>query len=271
MAPAILPKFGPNLIGQRFGRLRVIGYEGKNKRLNSLWACARDCGETRVLTTGQLRSGHTRSCGCSKQDWAKTGGQNRRHGKARSREYQIWAGMIRRCTDPKSHAYANHGGRGIHVCQRWRESFAAFLEDVGTRPSLLHSLDRFPDPDGDHEPGNVRWATTKEQDLDRRGNLILEMNEERLTLAEWSERVGIGATTISNRLQKGWTVEEALTTPTARQRRLAAGSEGLPDGEEAIADLQRQFAGMRDRLAVLVGEQESRRLLKAAWSRFIAE
>lgn len=82
--------------------------------------------------------------------------------------YSTWRGMIRRCHDPRTSAFDGYGGRGIRVCDRWRHSFETFLSDVGPRPSPKHSIDRFPDNDGNYEPGNVRWATPKEQSNNRR-------------------------------------------------------------------------------------------------------
>ncbi|HEX7893188.1 MAG TPA: hypothetical protein VF447_03285 [Terriglobales bacterium] len=86
-----------------------------------------------------------------------------------TREYRAWAGMIQRCTNPKHARWADWGGRGITVCERWR-SFENFYADMGNRPSPAHSLDRFPDNDGNYEPGNVRWATRSEQQLNKRPN-----------------------------------------------------------------------------------------------------
>lgn len=85
------------------------------------------------------------------------------HGMSRDPTYQAWAQMIQRCLNPKNRAYSRYGGRGIKVCARWRKSFTAFLKHAGRRPSSDHSLDRFPDPDGDYKPGNIRWAIPVQQ------------------------------------------------------------------------------------------------------------
>jgi hypothetical protein len=120
--------------------------------------------------------------------------------------------MVSRCTSKGHHAYPNYGGRGIIVCARWLKSFERFWEDVGNRPSPKHSLDRFPDNNGDYEPGNVRWATVKEQRNNSRQNRVLEYGGVQLTLSQWSERTGIESSTVSARIRAGWTVEEAMTT-----------------------------------------------------------
>jgi hypothetical protein len=108
-----------------------------------------------------LGSGGTKSCGCSKVDRLAT------HRMTHTREYRAWAGMIQRCTNPKNARWADWGGRGISVCDRWH-SFENFYADMGPRPSPDHSLDRYPNNDGNYEPGNVRWATRTEQQLNKR-------------------------------------------------------------------------------------------------------
>lgn len=92
----------------------------------------------------------------------RPGGKRERHGMSADPTYHSWAYMIQRCTNPKKNRYYSHGGRGIQVCKRWRESFLAFLEDMGPRPEGK-TLDRWPDKDGNYEPGNCRWATPLEQ------------------------------------------------------------------------------------------------------------
>lgn len=118
-------------------------------------------------------------------------------------EYTAWAGMKSRCSDPNSSRYPYYGGRGIKVCDRWRDSFAAFLVDVGPRPSPDHSLDRM-DPNGNYEPGAVRWATRKEQQRNRRNNRFLTIFGQRRTLAEWAEIGGLHPYTLLSRINAGW-------------------------------------------------------------------
>jgi hypothetical protein len=106
-----------------------------------------------------LRSGHTQSCGCRVRDGIRT-----THGdsKKRAPEYTSWKGLISRCENPRNHKYSDYGGRGIKVCRRWRESYSAFLSDMGRKPSPAHSIDRI-DNDGNYQPGNCRWATPTQQ------------------------------------------------------------------------------------------------------------
>lgn len=104
-----------------------------------------------------------------------------RHGGSGDSEYNCWAMMIQRCENPNTPGYLEfYGGRGVKVCHRWRESYPAFLEDMGRRPSGVHSLDRFPNKDGNYEPGNVRWATPSEQQANLRNNIHVVVNGEKM-------------------------------------------------------------------------------------------
>jgi hypothetical protein len=127
----------------------------------------------------------------------------------------VWRAMIARCHNEKNGAYYRYGGRGIQVCQRWRESFEAFLADMGPRPSPKHQIDRI-NNDGNYEPGNCRWATVIVNSRNRSDNNRLTFNGETKTLAEWSEITGIPYGTLWKRLKDGWTAERALTESLRR-------------------------------------------------------
>lgn len=129
--------------------------------------------------------------------------------------------MIARCTNPNRHDYLSYGGRGILVCQRWRESFATFLADVGGRPSKAHSLDRFPNMNGNYEPGNVRWATKHEQMQNTRGTRLITFNSETHGLNEWARRLGMTHSSLQGRMRRGWSLEKTLTTPKRKEVRHA--------------------------------------------------
>jgi hypothetical protein len=119
--------------------------------------------------------------------------------------------MRDRCYNPNHISYANYGGRGISVCERWRERFEHFFADMGMRPGPEYSLDRI-DNDGNYEPGNVRWATQKEQGNNRRRNHLVTWGQSTHTIAEWEEITGINRDTIWSRLFKqGWSPERALS------------------------------------------------------------
>jgi hypothetical protein len=125
--------------------------------------------------------------------------------------------MIQRCTNPNVPCHSNYGARGIAVCPRWRESFAAFLADMGRRPSSEHSIDRI-NNDGNYEPGNCRWATEDEQRRNRRVSHFITVDGESATLSEWAIRFRIGKSTIRERLKRGWTPKQAITVPVGMSK-----------------------------------------------------
>jgi len=168
---------------------------------------------------------------------------NKIHGHAlkfnASPEYKSWSGIIQRCCNPKSPAYNRYGGRGIKVCPEWRDSFQKFLKHVGCRPTPTHSIDRI-DNNGNYEPGNVRWATIKEQAQNKRTNQKVTYNGETLCVSEWSRRLGIGGKVIGNRLNKGWSAKDALTTPVKppmfpRNKKYSQADRELDDDLESFS------------------------------------
>lgn len=193
--------------GTRFGILTVTHLSDRRNRFGQrLWECLCDCGNATYLTGGALRSGNTKSCGCNLIPSHTT------HGMAYSPEYKAWMMIKERCFDPNCENWERYGGRGITICPEWADDFSAFLAHVGRRPRPSDSIERI-DNDGNYEPGNVKWATKKEQARNRRSNVLLTYNNETMTLIEWSERTGFSHATISQRLRRGMTVEQALTTP----------------------------------------------------------
>lgn len=209
--------------GTKFGRLTVVGPAEKDEWGAVRWTCRCECGTPVVVKGTGLRRGNPKSCGCLNQD--VTMGRSIRHGEtrrgARSPEWSAWSSMIYRCHYPLNRSYPNYGGRGIVVCDRWRELFENFLEDMGRRPSPHHSLDRI-DNDGPYSPENCRWSDNKAQHRNKRINTILEYAGKRMTLAAWAECTGIPSSVISHRILGSWTVERALTTPVHRKARLKA-------------------------------------------------
>lgn len=133
-------------------------------------------------------------------------------GIVRTAEYDAWRAMKNRCYTTSNLRFHHYGGRGISVCDRWRHSFKAFLDDVGRRPTPMHSIDRI-DVSGHYEPSNVRWATRKEQSNNRQDNHRYEYNGRSLTMYEWARDVGLNVGTLHHRIRAGWTITEALTTP----------------------------------------------------------
>ena len=137
--------------------------------------------------------------------------------------------MRLRCNDPNGIDYPDYGGRGIRVHPEWETSFVAFLAHVGPKPSPDHSIDRYPNNDGHYEPGNVRWATWREQTRNKRNNRMLTAGTETLCISDWAERIGASdSTSILARLERGWSMERAVTTPIQIQRRRAQAPPTTP-------------------------------------------
>ena len=139
------------------------------------------------------------------------------HGKTNHPLYQTWVSMRKRCRWTGHHAYHNYGGRGIEVCTRWDESFTAFLEDMGEKPSPSHSLDRI-DNSGNYSPENCKWVTWKEQQNNRRDNIALEIDGEFKSIPEWARESGVAEVTIRNRIRLGWPPKEAVFKQSSHEK-----------------------------------------------------
>lgn len=208
-----------DLMGQRFGRLLIVGRGPNTKTGGAQWVCQCDCGETRINARANLIKGRARSCGCLRRETSREVGLRRRthgHAIAETAEYKAWRSSIDRCTNPNIVGWKNYGGRGIAVCERWRYSFEAFLEDMGLKPSPRHSLDRI-DTNGNYEPSNCRWADWTTQSNNKRSNHIVEIDGVSMTLAEAIRHKGQKSSRVRQRLAIGWSVERALNEASNRK------------------------------------------------------
>ena len=210
-----------DLTGLKFGKLSVIERAGSTKHGAVKWRCVCECGNETIVIGDELRKGNTRSCGCLAKEVTSTrmkgkAPKNKTHGKAGTPVYKEWSQMKRRCFNPEDKSYANYGGRGIMVCDKWRDSFEAFYEDVSKLPRFGekgYSLNRI-DNDGNYEPNNVEWATNKEQSNNRRSNHLLTYNGKTQTIAQWAEEYSVPYKKLWKRINTfRWNIERALNTP----------------------------------------------------------
>lgn len=198
-----------DLGGKRFGRLTVTEEFFVDKHGRRRWKCFCECGKSVYVTTNNLTSGHTKSCGCwNKEVKAKT---HTKHGMSQSRIYSIWSNMKARCECETNDAYHLYGGRGIKVCDEWRDfnNFAKWARENGYRKDL--TIDRI-DNDGDYCPDNCRWATAKEQGNNTRTCKMITYNGETKTMRGWEEKMGLSKGVIHWRLNHGWSEKEAIET-----------------------------------------------------------
>lgn len=211
-----MQKHPPMGAGQKYGRLVALRCVGKDPYNQKKWQFLCDCGQETVATATNVRHGRTRSCGClyketraykgSPRDGART-----THNLSGAPEYHVWVSIKQRCLNSKEPGFRFYGGRGIKVCERWMR-FEHFYADMGPRPSPELSIDRI-NNDGDYEPGNCRWATSKQQKRNQRRNRIVTHDGRQMTIAEACELTGMTHALVSERLKRGWSTERALSAP----------------------------------------------------------
>ena len=196
-----------DLTGMRFGRLSVVSmFATRPVR----WNCVCECGIERVIHASNLLNGRSTSCPTCAH---KIHGHSS-YSKA-SPEYRCYYNMLTRCYDSTNHHFDNYGGRGIVVCEHWRESFLYFLADMGPRPTPKHSLDRI-DNNGNYSPANCRWATTEQQQSNRTDNHYLTHDGVKLTVSAWARKIGIRPISLLMRIRRGETTERALSNANRR-------------------------------------------------------
>lgn len=201
--------------GDVFHRLTAVKIVGKTKGRANIWLCVCECGNEINVASIKLRNGNTKSCGClQRQAAALTGHNNATHGATRiganRAEYHAWASMKTRCFNPNSLDYGRYGGRGITVCDEWKDSFETFYADMGKRPEGC-SLDRI-DNNSNYEPSNCRWATKQEQSINRRSTILITWKEQTMCLLDWAKYFGLNYTSLTQkRKKKNMSDDELLT------------------------------------------------------------
>jgi hypothetical protein len=218
-----LPKKTKDLTGKKIGRLTVTGWSFC-KNGQRYWICDCSCGKATCILHSNLKSKKpTKSCGCIQKEAASKQGKiqgkaNTTHGDTDTVEYVAWRRMLDRCNNSKCPAFANYGGRGIKVCERWMgtEGYVNFLSDMQRRPQDKYSLERV-DVNGNYEPTNCIWADWKTQQRNRRNNRRFTAFNVTKTCAEWAEIVHAPLTLIVSRLNLNWEPNDIVTVPPQRR------------------------------------------------------
>lgn len=205
-----MPRENPNTLGSKYGRWLVIG-KAKSKG-GTRWLCRCECGNERVISFNSLSNNRSKSCGCLNTEMILERAKKSK-GHSKHPLYFIWKGMLRRCFNPNSHAWNQYGGRGITVSEEWLD-FEAFASDMGLTVSGM-SLER-KDNDGPYSKNNCRWATAREQGINRRSCRFVEIDGGKMCVAEAARTYGIAARTVYARLAMGWDPIHAIKVPVSR-------------------------------------------------------
>lgn len=197
-----------DISGQKFGRLTAL-YHLHNTKGRTKWLCVCECGNLKWVSITHLRGGATKSCGCYNKEQCKM--KFTKHGKRYDRLWNIWEHIKQRCYNINNKNYKDYGGRGIAVCDEWRNDFQAFYDwaiNNGYDDTL--TIDRI-NVNGNYEPNNCRWVPNKQQARNRRNNRTFTINGETHCLSEWCEVLNLKRSTVFNRVNTlGWSIERAL-------------------------------------------------------------
>lgn len=199
-------------IGDKFGRLTVrCEHHERTEGGGRQYICMCDCQAMRMVAGSHLKTGHTKSCGCLNREIHRK--RNLKHGMINTPEYYVWANIKNRCCNPSNSSYPQYGGRGIEMCTEWKNSFEAFLADMGERPSSKHSIDRIDNSKG-YSKDNCRWATRTEQNNNKRDNRIIFYKGREQTLAQWCRELGLNYKKVYERITGyHWAIEKAFEEP----------------------------------------------------------
>ncbi len=195
------------MVGEKFGRLTILS-EAKKRSSHRLVNVVCDCGATKVVQLGNLRSGHTKSCGCLNSEVAAK--RKLTHAQSKIPEYYVWNTMRSRCNNINNASFKDYGGRGIGVCDRWNK-FENFIQDMGFRPSPKHEIDRHPNNDGNYEPSNCRWVTRAGNAQNKRNSVKVIYGGRAIGLREASNLSGIKYGTLSSRMARGISLFKELS------------------------------------------------------------
>ena len=203
-----------NLLNKKFGKLTVVSLDHLGKG-GAFWLCECECGHHKVVRGSHLTAGDVKSCGCLRKEVL----DSTTHGMSYSRLYNSWASIKKRCLLVTNKSYKSYGGRGITICDEWKESFEAFRDWAlanGYDDTL--TIDRI-DNDGNYEPSNCRWVNAKTQARNRITNTLITFNGKTRCVSEWAEMKGMSNGALLERLRKGWSIERALTQKIRQLRK----------------------------------------------------
>jgi hypothetical protein len=219
--------YPPPKVGDEFNHLTVVCVMARTRTL-----CRCRCGELTEAGLSLLHKGLKKSCGCTNPGSTK-------HGMSDTPEFHTYMTMRARCYRSNMKQYANYGGRGIKVCDRWLASFESFYEDMGPRPTARHSLDRI-DVNGDYEPGNVRWATDDVQARNKRDNRLITAFGRTQCITDWANECGLSSGVIASRIKRGWAISVAVSTPSTK----ASGMSARPIEIDGVAHTAAEWAAI---------------------------
>lgn len=221
-------KLPMDITGEVYSRLTAVCFVGPGPNRKRLWKFKCECGGEIIVPTGAVRSGNTRSCGCLKHEAVVRNGQKMlaashaaqvTHGMTGTPLHRTWKNMKGRCHNPNRRDYGYYGGRGIFVCEEWKNDSSAFINwALANGYQIGLEIDRI-NNDGPYSPDNCRWATRREQTNNHRRNHFIEHNGKRLTLSQWDRELGWPESTVANRISGGYSEIEAITIPRGKKRK----------------------------------------------------
>ena len=212
--------------GQKFGELVIIKLHHKKQyidkkgviRNREYYLCQCDCGNIKVIEKSQLTTGHTKSCGCLQKKI--TSKKHKTHGLSKNKIYFIWCSMKDRCYRQNSNDYLNYGGRGITICDEWKNDFKTFYQwaiNNGYKEGL--TIERI-NVNDNYKPSNCTWIENALQSKNKTNSHYLTYNDKTQIIEDWAKEMKLNnGATISGRLKRGWSIEEALTTPLGQKRK----------------------------------------------------
>lgn len=209
-----------DLTGKKYGKLLVVERAENAKGGIAVWRCLCDCGKTSLVRGSNLKSGAVQSCGCLKHQPA----HNRTHGLSKDPLYMRWNQIKMRCLNPSCKSYGNYGGRGIKLCDEWKDSVEAFakwaIENGYSEELTIERIDN----NGDYCPENCKWIPKNEQPNNRRSCYSITYNGKTQNLTEWCKELGLNYKLIHNRMYKhGWEFERAISEPVHVEKRKGKG------------------------------------------------